>query len=135
LLYIAVIDDDNDWHTIMSRDILKAETNVDYFHSHKEFGKADLKKYDLIFIDYNLPGLSGEDIAKVVTSKCEAKVALMSSETGWVSSDIVKNKSIKAVLDKGKLKKFRKFLKDFYSENTTKEYMKKAKQTLKNIKD
>jgi DNA-binding NtrC family response regulator len=134
-MYIAVIDDDNDWHTIMSKTILESETNVDYFNSHKEFGKADLNKYGLIFIDYNLPGLSGEDIAKVITSKCEAAVALMSSEKGWVSADIVKNEHIKAVLDKGKLNQFKKFLREFYAESSTKDYIKKVKQTLKKIKN
>ena len=131
---IAVLDSDRRWHLKIA-EIIKGDNHIDYFVSHKELGKIKLSEYDVIFLDFKpSPTLSGEDIAKSIEIKTNAKLALMAEGKDWISKSAVTNGRIQAVIDKVKPVQFVDFLKSVKNIQSTKEYVEQALEQLDNVK-
>lgn len=132
---IAVIDV-NIWWRRRLIDIISPEDNISFFSSHEDFGKSKIDIYDIIFIEYKLPGgLNGEEIAKSIEGKTDATVALMGENNDWLSKNIVTNGHIEAVLDKSKPAQFTDFLESVHHKNIIHSYFGKAMEELNKVKE
>lgn len=132
---IAVIDIDVWWRRRLI-DIISPEDEISFFSSHEEFGKAKISNYDIIFIEYKLPGgLSGEEIAKAIGEKTNATIALMGERHDWISKKIVTNGHIEAVLDKSIPDQFIKFLESVHHKNIIHGYFDDAMKQLNRMKE
>jgi len=131
---IAVLDSDRKWHSKIAG-IIKGDNHIDYFISHKELGKTKLSEYDVIFLDFKpSPTLTGEEIARSIEIKTNAKLALMAEGKEWISKTAVTNGRIQAVIDKVKPVQFVNFLKNVKNIKATKEYVEQAIEQLDNVK-
>ena len=129
---IAVVGEDRGWNIAM-RALFPDEENIDYFVTHEDFGKAELGSYSAIFLDYDLSGMNGEEIAKGIQGKTRAMVALMGGKNGWISKNIVKNGYIHATLDKTKPQQFIDFLESVRHRDIMKNRFREAMDTLNRI--
>ena len=131
---IAIVDNDKKWAKKLF-DIISLDDDVYYFSSHDEFGKTKLSGYDIIFLEYSLPGLTGEEVAKAIEGKTNATVALMGKDYDWISKNIVTNGHIQAVLDKKKPLQFLKFLETVENKHITRGYFGEAMEQLNKMKE
>jgi len=131
---IAIVDNDRAWLKNLL-DIISDKDDINYFSSNKEFGKVSIKGYDIIFIEYNLPGkFTGEQIARAIEGKTDATVALMGKNYDWISQNIVTNGHIQAVLDKNKPNQFTKFLESIHNTHIIRGYFGEAMEELNKMK-
>ena len=64
---ILVVEDENDIGELLSMQVKQMGHDVDYVSSGEEaLARLNKKKYDLILLDWMLPGLSGVEIAQLV---------------------------------------------------------------------
>ena len=98
---IAIIEDNQDYIELLKLKLDIYLSKTDFFENSPEFGKADLKKYDVIIADYNLPNsVNGRDLLRSIQSKTNAELFLMSASTvNFVESD-VNNNNINGFIDK-----------------------------------
>jgi CheY-like chemotaxis protein len=71
---ILVVDDDKK-HLLAVKEILESEGHYVYVHN-QPFGTTALAKtlsFDLILLDINMPGLSGDSLSKVLRSHSDVK--------------------------------------------------------------
>jgi len=100
---IALIEDNEDDAYFFKRAI-NNRWETDYFIDSKEFGlKADLKSYDVIIVDFNLPVVDGRQILKSIGNKSSAEKAIISHNMDWFMGEDVHETGFANFFDKGKL--------------------------------
>ena len=101
---ILVIDDDNN-HLIAVKEILEMEGHDVYTHN-KPFGSTSLAKTlepDLILLDVNMPGLSGDALSKLLRSHSKAPIVFYSSNDEDSLRQMVRFHSVRGYICKGDL--------------------------------
>lgn len=99
---VAIIVDSLNFQKILNV-IIKETTqwDVDFFSDASHFGKdAKLKDYSIIITDFYLPGMNGRELIKSISNKTSAQLAIMSSESNWVSDADLEDKKISTIIDK-----------------------------------
>jgi signal transduction histidine kinase/DNA-binding response OmpR family regulator len=70
---VLVVDDNESWHEILENSLSMFSIKVDHVHSGQEaleiLSKCD-KKYDLVLMDWNMPGLDGIETARKLEEQC-----------------------------------------------------------------
>jgi CheY-like chemotaxis protein len=89
---IAIIDDELIFHDIVGENIkdVCSDCNIDFFIDAADFGKANLKKFDVIISDNRLPGMSGRELLKSISLKTKATLILISA---YEKDFIIENES------------------------------------------
>lgn len=101
---ILVIDDDKK-HLLAVKEILEVE-GYDIFTYHQPFGSTQMAKHlspDLILLDVNMPGLSGEMLSKVMRSHSKAPIVFYSSNDEDSLRQLVRLHNVKGYICKGDL--------------------------------
>lgn len=101
---ILVIDDDSK-HLITVKEILEMEGYAVYTHS-MPFGSTQLARSlapDLILLDINMPGLSGDALAKLLSSHTKAPIVFHSSNDEDDLRQMVRFHNVKGYICKGDL--------------------------------
>jgi anti-anti-sigma regulatory factor len=98
---IAIIENNIDYIQLLKERIKKYNWNIDYFKGSVDFGKTDLKKYDVIIAGHFLYNSSnGIDILKGIQSKTSAELFLMSTDYRSISEKEINNDKINGFIDK-----------------------------------
>jgi anti-anti-sigma regulatory factor len=98
---IAIIEDNADYVDLLRMHISEFRWNAEFFSSSDDFGKANLKKYDVIIADYTLPNsTNGRDLLKGIQSKTPAELFLMSACSNCFVEADIQNDNINGFIDK-----------------------------------
>lgn len=100
---IAVIEDDKTYLQLLKTILKEGSWEIEYFSSPSEFGKVDLKKFDVLVIDHVLPVINGRDLINSISNKTNAEIFLMSGYNNFSKEDI-HDIRIKGLIDKTKPK-------------------------------
>ena len=101
---ILVIDDDNN-HLIAVKEILEMEGHDVYTHN-KPFGSTSLAKTlepDLILLDVNMPGLSGDSLSRLLRSHSKGPIVFYSSNDEDSLRQLVRLHNVRGYICKGDL--------------------------------
>ncbi len=101
---ILVIDDDNK-HLITVKEILETEGHDVYTHNNP-FGSTQLARTlepDLILLDVNMPGLSGDTLSKVLSCRSRAPIVFYSSNDEDSLRQMVRIHKVRGYICKGDL--------------------------------
>lgn len=115
---ILVIDDDKK-HLIAVKEILEIEGHDIYTH-YQPFGSTQLAKIldpDLILLDINMPGLSGDTLSKVIRSHSKAPIVFYSSNDEDSLRQMVRLHNVRGYICKGDLYNLRAKVADYLSGN------------------
>jgi len=95
---VLLVDDDGDWRTLMREAIVSTEPSCDVreaadAHQAVEFlmrsGEyADAPRPDLIFLDIEMPGASGQDVLKMLRSSLDLKTIPVVIMTGLAGREV-----------------------------------------------
>ena len=113
---ILVIDDDKK-HLLAVKEILEMEGHDIYTH-YQPFGSTQLAKTldpDLILLDVNMPGLSGDSLAKVIRTHSTAPIVFYSSNDEDSLRQMVKFHNVKGYICKGDLYNLRQKVAEYLS--------------------
>ncbi|MFH1762464.1 MAG: SpoIIE family protein phosphatase [bacterium] len=79
---IILVDDDLDLLDISCKYIISKcpDVTVEYAGSGEECLKKDLKSFDLILLDYNLPDISGIELIEKIQQRCTTPVIMVTGE-------------------------------------------------------
>ncbi len=109
---ILVIDDD-ERHLITAKEILEEE-GYDVITHHYAFGATNsvrVQQPDLVLLDVNMPGLSGEKLSKVILSNEKSKdipIVFYSSNDEDSLRKAVSEYGVKGYICKGSIPELRK---------------------------
>ncbi len=113
---ILVIDDDRK-HLLAVKEILEMEGHDIYTH-YQPFGSTHLAKTlepDLILLDINMPGLSGDTLSKVLRSHSKAPIVFYSSNDEDSLRQLVRVHNVKGYICKGDIYGLREKVADYLS--------------------
>ncbi len=115
---ILVIDDDKK-HLLTVKEILETEGHEIYTHN-QPFGSSTLARMlnpDLILLDVNMPGLSGDALSKVIRSHGQAPIVFYSSNDEDSLRQMVRLHNVKGYICKGDPYGLRTKVADYLSGN------------------
>lgn len=96
-MHIAIIEDDESYLDLLKKSINEFNWEIDFFRNSKEFGKSDLKSYDVVVSDFELPTISGRDLINSIADKTSAQFFLMGNN---FSEEDVENENIVGLIEK-----------------------------------
>ena len=98
---IAIIENNIDYVELLKISINGHQWSTEFFLDSEDFGKTNIKKYDVIIADYVLPNsINGRDLLKSIQSKTPAELFLMSAyPENFIEADI-HNDNINGFIDK-----------------------------------
>jgi two-component system OmpR family response regulator len=114
---ILVIDDDAK-HLMTVKEILETEGHDVYTHN-KPFGSTQLARTlepDLILLDVNMPGLSGDTLARLLRSHSEAPIVFYSSNDEDSLRQMVRFHKVNGYICKGDLYGLRVKVADYLAQ-------------------
>jgi CheY-like chemotaxis protein/anti-anti-sigma regulatory factor len=85
---LQTIVDDHGWDT-------------DFFSDSEEFGRADLKAYDIVVVDDDLPHIKGRELIRGISDKTNAQIFLMCTDS--FSEEDLENSSINGLINKNSM--------------------------------
>lgn len=91
---IAIIDDEEIIHDILRSRILEVcnDCRVECFNDSTDFGRSNLRQFDLIIADNRLPNISGRELLKSISLKTKAHLLLMSAyDADFLIHDVKEN--------------------------------------------
>ncbi len=115
---ILVIDDDAK-HLLTVKEILETEGHAIYTHN-QPFGSTHLAKIlkpDLILLDVNMPGLSGDTLSKLMRFHTNAPIVFYSSNDEDSLRQMVRFHNVRGYICKGDTYGLREKVADFLSRN------------------
>jgi CheY-like chemotaxis protein len=115
---VLVIDDDKK-HLLAVKEILEFEGHSVYTY-YQPFGSTQLAKRlepDLILLDVNMPGLSGDMLSKVIRSHSSAPIVFYSSNDEDSLRQMVRLHNVKGYICKGDLYNLRERVSEYLWEN------------------
>jgi anti-anti-sigma regulatory factor len=107
---IAIIEDDKE-HLKILKDELMNTAEIDFFSNTIDFGKANLKSYDMIVVDNTLDTMSGKDLIRSISTKTNAQFFLMNETNEQYSEDIIDDEHIAGFILKNDIKSFKEHIK------------------------
>jgi len=99
-MHIAIIENNRSHLHEIGDLIANLSWTIDIFRDPKEFGKANLLKYDVIVVDNMLPGTSGRDLIASIAEKTPAQLFLMGDATNPFFIDDIENRNINGFINK-----------------------------------
>jgi DNA-binding response OmpR family regulator len=79
---VLVVEDEIAIADAVARGLRRHGMNVDVAYDGDEgFGKATSDGYDVIVLDRDLPGMSGDDICRVITATTPIRVLMLTAST------------------------------------------------------
>lgn len=79
---VLVVEDETDLADAVARGLRRQGIEVDVAYDGDEaFGKATTQAYDVLVLDRDLPGMSGDDICRTVTAQLPTRVLMLTAST------------------------------------------------------
>lgn len=79
---VLVVDDEVPLADAVARGLRRLGMNVDVAYDGDEgFGKAIFAGYDVLVLDRDLPGMSGDEICRVITTRTATRVLMLTAST------------------------------------------------------
>jgi DNA-binding response OmpR family regulator len=79
---VLVVEDETALADAVARGLRRTGMNVDVAYDGDDgFGKASSSSYDVLVLDRDLPGMSGDDICRSITAGTRTRVLMLTAST------------------------------------------------------
>ena len=85
---IAFIENDSNYSQNIKELLKDQQWEIDFYENSIGFGKADIKKYNVVISEFNLEGINGKRLLNSISEKTQAELGLISElPKVWVLID------------------------------------------------
>lgn len=100
LIHVGIIDDDEDYITHFARFFVGLNVKITSFISEKQITSDVMKEFDMVYVDYELGWIHGNDLINELSKHTNADFSLISTANEHFEKSNINNKNITAIITK-----------------------------------